>query len=638
MKKIIVPLILLLLCNCIVAQQKDHDAVIIYNKVEQTYSFSKLENFLYGTEIILKTSRKVKILSAYGLEQFATMYIPTYSDLDFKIEIISLVAQTINATGSVHKISGEAIKETTLPSNVPFFSNYKGKVKALAFENLNVGDEIQYDFQIKYTSSSRSSSFYNSLKEFIPEEYKILEAEYIFHFKNDIQFRGVVINSNTKFNLKENNEKGCNTYVLAMNNIEPYKPEVFSVKENSVPYFIADVFKMADFAPYEKWDDLTKDIQLSSRSSYFFAGKSVSNVYSECKDEITPTKKILKVHEIMMAEMNKSKGNVYSAYTDYQADLEDANQIFKLLKLLDVNGAVLLVKNKLHGVINKDFVSLRQFDDLLVEFDDKGNKHYFALFDPYASLDEINALYQGTEALKIEVANKKETVSFVKVPVINSSNNNAVYNYTIVVSNVDGSTNIDNTLKVEKYGQFFIEDRIGYMIERTLKKYTQFTDEIKGNLKATFQHCKIDTVVLSGNNKQIEYSVEYNFTKYSENAVNMFDMKISDLFYSDLLESDYKAKRNTKAIFPNVYNITRKFVIKAKNGFNVTPNIFLKKTYSNDFGYISTDYTIPEPGTIVVTLNYRIKLTELMPSQWNLFLDFISASKEMISQRILFQK
>lgn len=619
-------------------QQNTEDAIIVFNSEEQTFNLVRKAEGYSIFEINKKISRRIKILSNYGIEQFATLYIPTFQDLDFKTELIELKAITIKPSGSIITLTKEAIKETTLPANVPFFRNYAGQVKALAFENLEIGDEIQYDFQIIYTSSSTSPNLFYPFKTSLSENFKILDQRYIFNMKNGIQFKGVIANSNNQFVKSPSSDKQNTQYTLSIKNLKPYKSEVFSADEDNQPYFMVDIYKMEDFTSYNNWEEYTKKIKSSKRSSIFFAGKSVSDFFYLAQNESTPSRKVLKVHKLMMEEIMKNPENIYSVYKNYKPDMEDANQIFKLLNLLDINGSVLMVKNKNNGAILKDFVSLRQFDDFLVEFYENGKPHYMAIFNPYATIDEIDASYQGTEALKMSIMNKTESISFTKVPFSATSNNIAKFDYLINIKDIGGKHTTTCNLHVQKKGQFFIEDRTEYLLEKADKNYNFYSSNVASEISNSYNDCLVDTTILSKEKEQIDYQVKYNYLMPLEQSENQICIKLSDLFYSDFIMSRYDKERGYKAVFPFPFEIIRTFVIKAEEGFKVIPNEFLTRNFENQFAHVKSDYKIIDPNTIEVTLNYQIKQMELEPNDWYLFLNFINSIHDAISQRILFQQ
>lgn len=620
------------------AQDENQDALIIFNKEEQTYSQVKVESNYYGIEIVTKISRRIKILSNSGLKDFATLYIPTYRDLDFKTEILNLKAQTIKSSGITKTITQDAIKETTLPANAPFLRSYKGVVKAMAFENLEVGDEIQYDYEIKYKTSSLSSALFNLRKIPISEKFKIKEASYIFHLKNGIKLNGLVVNSDSKLKQSPSNERDKITYQLNLKDIAPFSYADFAIIEDNQPYIIVDIYKTDDYDHYTSWDEYTNNMKTTGKSSIFFSGKSLKDLYAESKNEPTSTRKILKMHEIMMAEIKKSPEVIQTVCTNYSPDFEDINQILQLLNLLEINGSVLLVKSKYNGTVIKDYISLNQFNDLLVEFEEKGKVHHFNIFDPYASLDEIHAAYQGTEALKFSMIDKKKQVSFKKIPVLNSSKNIETKEYTIHLNNTKGVLKLKSNLHVTKENQFFIEDRQEYLLEKADKNISLFSDLIKSETENSYSNCLIDTFVLSGKDDRIDYQVNYQYEVLSRQPENMIWVKLSDLFYSDFLCSEYDKERTTKAVFPFAHEIVRTFDVKTDENYKVLPNLLLKRSFENAFAQLTTDYKILNPETIQITLRYKIGKNELEPTEWALFLNFIDAAHDALAQRIVFKK
>ncbi len=598
MKRILFTYLLLHIYLIVKAESLGHDAEIILNKEEYTYNMS-ITTSVYELKIIRKVTRKIKILSYSGLNDFSSLYIPTFRDLNFKTEVSNIEAYTLKSDGSKKKISNDDIKETTLPANVPFLKNYRGQVKTMAFEDLEIGDTIYYSYETKYTTNKLLPEFMDKLVVSVPEQNEIQEAVYIFNIKDNFLFRSAVENSDGKFSSVKN--KNIITYTLILKNIKAYRSEDFTIEPDNLPCFVAEISK--DYDPYNTWDEFTSDIKNTKSSSLFFGGKALNDFQEACIGESTETRKLWKVHEIMMS--------------DLKTDPYSLNLVYKNF--------------------TKDFVSLSQFDNLLIEYNENGKKHYFQIFDIYSNIDEIKGEYQGTEALRLAYREDK-SVTFTKIPILPSYSVLENYNYIVDVKKSNDIICLNYTIEVEKKNQSFIQERYGYLLSISDSLNNDYKSYIELSLKNDYEDLKMDTVIISENKEMIGYTAKFNRIITKIQPVNYITFSISDLLKDYFIQANYPKNRVYDAYFPFSGEINRTIRIQAEDPYYFIPNRYLSNSFENEFAVLKMDYKVIQPNNLELTINYKLKKDIVKKNEWLQFLNFIDVIKEALSQRIVFVK
>ncbi len=612
------------------------DAIIKINNENHEYGSGQNNNYMESTTIY----RRIKINSEYARKQFNTLYIPTYEDLNFKFILVSLEASTIKKDGTTYKVHNDRIKETTLPANVPFLYGYDGKVKMLAFENLEVGDEIEYQYRVNYLSNT-SYNYLNFIRtKFVSQQYPIESAEYIFLVKNGLQFSGYPKNLNATFT---ESEIGRNEiiYSLKLNNLIENKNDPFS-SAYDFPFFYYRIYNKPNYNPVESWNDFVDNITFKTKKKEsLFGGKTILDIQKVAKEKNGAISKVNCIKEQILENVTSDVSNLLAQYEYFEPDLQEAKQLLHLFDLLGIKSSLILVKSKFDGDIIDEFITVEQFDNFLIEFSDKqGNIYYMYFFTPFYEINEIPYRYQGTKALKVERIDDSYKFSFMKVPEQNYSSNSSTIEYNYMLDEIDSVLRFDVTKKVYLTGAFCQSASPLYMIEKldTTESLNYFSKEIKDDLNNNFFGISIDTIIHGQYNGEINYTVEYEMTKRNYNPTNMLSFEVGDFNeLGSLLGTLEKVERTSDAHFKFPYSKKITLKIETNEAYSFVNNTLLDFEESNNIAYIKSKHNLLN-NILEINIEFSLLKSFCTKNEWNSFVMINQALEDYLKSKIVLTK
>jgi len=609
------------------------DAEILYNEEIRIFNFS-MESGVYQYESVFRVKRRIQVNTSFGLRQFNTLYIPTFEDLDYKMEITHIKATTIKHSGERIEISDKHIRETTLPANIPLLYGYSGKVKQLVFSHVNPGDIIEYEYEVKYTATSSYGflSIQNTI--LVAQNVPIKKAHFRFLLGRGLDGLFYSSNGAVQFAKEKRN------YFITIENIPAVKEEDYSSKSAESPYILYDIMN-DDGGVYSSWEKYIKrSIDKAKNRDFFMMGKTVGDF-----NKMVRSKKLTSTEDKVRAIANEVERLYSNSKTRYlrsihrsHMNLEDSKQILKMIESLDLQASILLLKNREDGKILKNYISASQFDYIVVKF--KGNDgkfHYWEPVDPYGIIDQFPFYYMNNEALEIGFVDGKISYSWFHVPKMDYSQN--VRSTTLEIQLIGENQPIVSNaqLQVHEKGQFAYFSKPDLRFEQDEGENKTFSLAIEDDISDWFYKTDIQNIDFDMNDEdELQYSVDYSYVIYNGVYQNKLEFNIRD-FIPSLTFTNLNKNRTTLAYLGFSRQVEYNLNIELPESyFSFVRNEYLNQEKENDVASFSVK-TGYEDNHLKMHISYSLKEDVLTPEQWKEYVEIMNDIQSFYYQKILFE-
>jgi len=337
--------------------ESDSDANFIFDRKYIEVVKGKKNNFF----IFNTTHRKIQINSSFGIKTLNKLYIPIYGELSSEDSIISCRIQVLKKNGDVVETEFRNAMETTLPANYSSLYKIDGRVKLIAIENLSIGDQLEYIYKIRSKLRLGYSKLWYSGQEDFYSYFPCSEKSLFI--------------SEGKFNIGIYPKN-----FLSVNSEESLEDKI-------------------------DWNDITKSFKASTYSlkhSDWLEGEKISELTRKIEEKATIRDKI----EYLQSKLNRDFENDSELYQYNRRNIylawSYASQISKILLSQSIKVDYHFVVDKNYGELNLNDKSIHQFDGIILSvMDEKGEKMYFSMLEPFSKLNQVKSAYQGSDCLTI---------------------------------------------------------------------------------------------------------------------------------------------------------------------------------------------------------------------------------------------
>ncbi len=599
----------------VICNDFSEDAVIIQNSIRYDYDLVSKNN-IYYFERTTTVKRRIKILSQYGIENFNALFIPTYNDIDFNRKLLYIKATTIKDNGEKIPANTKNIKETTLPANIPFFYGYKGKVKKLPFENVQVNDEIEYEYQIKFTSSSGNDYLNFTDKKIISEEFPVKNADYQFRVSPNLNFQGIPNNLSAQFSEKTMPD-GDKVYSIKLQDITPLKKERYS-RAFEYPQFYYNIHRNKYNFQFSSWEEYVENADITTKKkSFLSSGLTIKNIASKVKDIEKVLPRVEKIKRILFEDYLKDIEKLLYHLNYFEPDFYDAKQIIKLFNMLDINASIVMVKDKEKGKIIKELITFEQFDECLVEFfDENGEKYYLSLFSPFCGINEIPSQYRGTEALRISNEGKSKTFDFIQLPGMDSHENIQNTNYAVTLHKKTDSILVSVKKNVSGKGAYYHDIKDIIELEKLDTLLSLFSDATASQIESYFDKVEVDTVLIHDTESELNYSVNYRYSipKLSSGSYSIpLSEIIRESIFTDIQTSGTR-KTNAYFNYPKTNDYTVNITLDGNYKFE--KNNLLEGNINTEHAEFNSEHNLIASNRLELKFKYTLFTDYCQSNSW----------------------
>ncbi len=605
----------------------EYPAIVEKDFYEVSHDLFSLSKYSYQYTQEITVSRKVKINTQSALEEFSTLYIPTYEDLDINFILVDLAAKTIKKNGEEIAVNQRNIKETTLPANVPFLYNYKGKVKQLAFENLEIGDAIEYTYTTRLTRSLADPRIQKLNTYFVGNKYPTSHTRY----KCEVSGRYLQLQTYIENQGNAEITQSNNLFEAEVKSLNAFPQEYLSIPYENQPYIISAVSDRS-FESYEDWESMVRDklVNFTRKSDYFFGGLSLNELANLVEETDPPEVKLraikTKIDEVLKEEPDRVMVHLESS----SPDMYDVSQLLKLLRMIKVEGNIILAKSRYNGPIVKQFMNIAQFDDVFITFKDgNGETRFWDFFKPFSSPDEIDYRYGNAECLLI--SDMKE-VSFSTLPGYKSFNASKTINIKMQAITQD-AWQLSFTEEGFSDGYRGYTNQISYKLEQLDKSNDLFTSKIKKQIIKKVEKACIDSIYVD-ENRNLGYKAFYHLD------IPYYGQDDLALPLTRLLGNEYdlglwsRLKRRSVAHLGRPGKIGFQVNYECPDGFHILPNDLLNHQFSNKIGHLKSEASKLTPSKLQMEISIDTLVDSVKPSDWADYVEFMDQVSFLLKQNI----
>ncbi|MFD1551830.1 hypothetical protein DNU06_01970 [Putridiphycobacter roseus] len=621
----------------VIEEYKEEDAVIIFdrlhvNAVNHAKSVDKFETF----------HRKIKINSQYGLEQFNTIYIPSYSNRFMRVSLVDCKLKTINKNNQTSVSDTSNFEITTLPANVPFFYKKKGKVKMLVAKNLHIGDELEYVYTIR--------TQYDVLPEYYYDFERIRFSSDYFCLEKTVSFESPRYETKiSPYNFHDNRSGETDfTYAdgvkITLKNIRKNASEIFANDDLDQPYIY---FYTAHRIEKEEsdWKHVVQEFNptpQNTKKATIFDGESLLTFEKELNEISNITEKFELILERINAPMESSV-YMYKRHVEDDMDiaLAYAYQISRLIKRLQIPTKIYFVVDKSYGKFAQDLFSLNQFTDILFSFkDENGKERFMPVLKPFSKLDYIPSGISDVECLIINQSETgKKLYSIGKTPAVKNSNH--IKQSTSVTFNeiIRDSLHltVDNQMVFE--GESFIE------LSTIINFYEKYPKSLDRNMRSLIDNeyvmLIIDSLVSYDyviNDNNIELSFQYYLKNKCHASAKLFEIQ-PEAFFDNHYYTAFSLREN-RTVPGYLYDkpkLTYNLKVLTGSDFQWMENTDLKYDLTDAQAVLKMDYSNLN-NEFNYALNFKYNKDHFQVSDWDEFLNsrdmmYISLSRGLYFSR-----
>jgi hypothetical protein len=580
---------------------------------------------------LVTINRKVRINSLRGLEDLNKLYIPTYSDMDYTYELVHVYAKTVKSNGEEIVVEPESMQETTLPGNLVSLYGFEGNVLQFAFENVQVGDVIEYNYTMRY-EVTKYYGYWNISSELqVSGEYPILEGEYVFKIGKGSNGMFAMSNTDEELTYTDDNY----SYRVKLKNVAPIVDEEYAVENQSsirINYKVSN----SPGSYYGNWNDYFDwTLGRTKGKEYFFGGIRIRDIVK--KANAIETGNVDKVNAIIDYLEDTYKSDPYAVYSfnkSYAVDMVDLKNLNQLFKEIHLDAKVIFVRDKSSGEFIYDFYTISQFNSMLVVFKDKNGKdRYWEPFEPFRRVDDISYEYQGTNGLMLERLKKGINIEKISVPVLNGENNATSRVVDINMTRSKSSLLFEVVEKVKLKGENATDSYLGYYLEHIDSSLTYYSDYKIEEYLYRYPNCKVDTIMLDSLNDSLHvgYEIRYSFTTPFSSKYDQIIIDVQDIV-GRIVFSEVKRERLSNAVFDYPFEIHNVMTIHTK-AESILKNDFLNRDFSNEVADFSCVSDVSS-SKIELKINYALKAKELSPNEWLKYVDAMDEIFSFYNQKI----
>lgn len=626
-------LVLLAFAPAITASE--YDAEILKNHEIREYDYTPTAGyFTYSAYVTIK--RKIKVNSSYGINKFNTLYIPTFEDLDYKMTLVSVTGATHKPNGNVYPVNEKHIKETTLPANVPMLYGYEGNVKQMVFSNVSIGDIIEYEYKVRYFYTSSYSYFSITDELELGDDFPINQGIYEFKLSNRLDGIFHLANSDQHITNDKNN------FSLTLLNIRPKSDERYTNNKVDNPYLLYNIVNDLT-GVYDNWDKyLRRSLETAKRKEYFMMGVTVGDIESKIRlKRYTDTETIVKyIKQTVDNKYKKEKNVTYlAAISRAGLSIDDAEQVLKLIKTCKMDASVLFLKNRNYGNVYKSFISVSQFQDIMVKYKDKdGQIHFWKPLDPFGVIDQYSARYSGTEALELYYHDNKLSYKWYKMPIKDYLGNSKKTKLTVRLNMSNDQLTGNAKASITEDGQYAYYNRKDIAVEQRSDVHQPFTNELKSNLEYSFFNCNVSEIDMElKDDGEIEYSYDYDYQLNTVFSPTGFELNIRD-FIPYIRFTNVDMERQTSAYLNFTRNIDYELKVEIDPSMgNFIPNEFLNRSVENSICAFTSTLNQTDNG-ISVSLNFGLKKDIITKSEWPEYVEVMKEVESFYLQKLIVSK
>lgn len=601
-----------------VSLNETSDATIIYDR-----TYINVDKIKHKGEIkvaVLNTiHRKIKINTLYGLKQYNKIYIQTFSDLYFDVEFVDCKVKTLKKGGEVVTTNSSDVITTTLPANAPFFYKQEGEVKMIAIKDINIGDEIEYVFSTRKIIDIDPEYYYKTDRiSFVYDDYCIEKSLFI----NADKYKINLWPHNFGKNYTRSSDYSYNDgQKIVLNNIKPKSNELYSNSYFYEPYLTYSI-KKSVILKNDTWEDFAKYFKPSrkkTKNKYIFDGKSINDAITE----IDAIKGIKEKYEAILEKINEPIQSKAFLYLDIDDKIDIAWSYAQIISRasrkmkLPINFHFVINKN--YNKLNKAYVSLYQFDDIICSFlDDDGKTYYFPLFKPFSSLNDIEKEFQGTESFTITQNELGErTHSFDYIPEFNPGKISK--SIDVVLNEIeDDNIKLNIKEKLSFTGHSWIKNKtlLTYIVEDSTETSKNLMIFVKEQIPVSHKIDSIYNIKYKKNEDSFSVNYEYDRSLTLNNITRIIYLRPSD-FVQHIFYTPYHMRqgRLERGYLNNEYNLEYVINFDLNKEFKWIQNDNIKNEIINDFGSLKTNFS-KENNSLRTSFNLVFKKNEFEVSQW----------------------
>lgn len=618
-------------------QNLEEDAVVLFDK--EYHYFSGLKE---SVDYEITYHRKIKVSSFYGLDQYNKLYISTYDNDGHKIELTAIQIINLKPDGSRNVIDTSGFVETSLPGNAPFYFKKKGKVKMLAIPGLSINDELEYVYTIKHQFQIAPEYFSFSTYENFTSRNLCLKKSLYFE-STDFQIQLSPFNFKNIYTT-ESDFKHANGQKIEMENVQPFAYEPFSSRSLDQPILYFSVDKK-ELGSKSTWQDLV----------YIFTHKSKNNKRAEIygqtnanalREDLLKLGSILERFKLIHQRINENIEIGFYSYEfikdDIDIALNYAKSISFLMGKLKMPVNFHFVKDKKTGELDTAQISVNQFTNIIISFDDEfGKQHFFPILEPYSIFDEFNPNFFGTKCLTLKQNEFGEaSYIFEKIP-DDTLKNTILKNIEITVLEVSQDSikfRIKKEVTLQGEGWYAIKPNVYHIL-----KHSEDGKELKDYfIKSESVNSGIIDSIFNFEKEASSKSFIFSFEFVMQSQINDLYDYISfrpNLFIQDENEIPFEYRANRKLdgyLFDEPFE---KISIKihTNNLLEWLDNTSFNRSTFNEIGEIETSY-LSDSDQLELKYRKGYLMDRFTKDQWPLLVDLNDHQLTFLNTLLYFKR
>lgn len=606
-------------------------AVNLQTKLMKELVYEQGELFEY-----LLLHKRVKVLTSKGLKRFNTVFIPQY----YNSTVIKEKGRVIKKGGTVVDLNPEDIKEGV-------DEDTERKYRYFAFEDLEIGNEIEYMYLIK------KKPYHYGLKYNAQSAYPSYNYSFDLYAPSNLLYKFNTYNGFPEVKL-DTNYKEANYWHVELDSIERLKEERMANYENDLQAF--------SFKLHKNYATGASDI-----TSYGPWAKNVHEfIYAEDKKKKAVIKKIIKAcnppkdneEKAIRAVEDYLKKN-YTYYNSEIAELSDIPQIFKnkaynsdgamkifanILQALDIKHELVVTSDRWDLKFDKDFESYMFLKDFLF---------YFPKLDKYLSADnsfsrlgfpsQENTNNYGLFIKEVKMGDFKSAIGKVKY-IKSSPMKDTENNIKVDVSFEDDflKAKLLTTQKLTGYDAVYVQPAFDLIDdEEDLKEFKEQIVNVFDIDEKPTSYTFENTLGSDFGNKPLIINSEYNTEHLTEKAGETYLFKLGRLIgpQMELYKNDEERKEKIEFFYNRTYH--RELNIRIPEGYEVNnlDKLIFEKTYLAEngdtlFAFISS-YTV-EDSILKIKIEEWYDGIEYGPEVWDNYREVVNAAANFNKAIIFF--
>ncbi len=341
--------------HTITPEQEEASAVLIKNHTKLRYYYRKNKD-LAQSRIV---HRIVRLNDEKAIENFNTLRIP-YSD---QFDVKNFEGRTIKSDGSVTKVKQTSIEEGTMENGL--------NVKLIAFDNVAIGDEIEYYYEWNYPVNEGNSEV---LSTGLPTVSTYFEAEFPTGSQYDVKgYNGV--------EFYELEAKDAFYIYVELRDQKGYEEEQFSTPDKYLPRLEYLLKPKSDHKPWFSWTAYGKEVGQKYFGDYRKDKRVLKKISQkidlgdDAKENIFSIEDYLKKEYALIEDASPEKRDLQDIVASSRIYEDELIRLFaELTSFNEIPYSLGFTANRAVKEFDKDFANYENAD--LVFF-------YFPQFDMY---------------------------------------------------------------------------------------------------------------------------------------------------------------------------------------------------------------------------------------------------------------